>query len=140
MFCAYCCHPLCHSYAGYVALRGVAEFPKGLPAGLSKDTIRQMWGTGVRAGTYPVSDTQVYWFTCANAPAEEGQGEGEGGPELRSCTCRHCCLSFIKLVVCDRVSESHCKTGPFFRGLHVAVSGRRQCFVHTVYDSRGLQL
>ena len=38
-------------------LRGVATFSKGLP--LPMDTIRQVWGEGVRAGMYPISDTEV---------------------------------------------------------------------------------
>ena len=27
-----------------------------------------LWGAGVRAGLYPLSDTEVYWFTTANTP------------------------------------------------------------------------
>ncbi|KAK9815532.1 hypothetical protein WJX72_005250 [[Myrmecia] bisecta] len=52
------------SYAGYSAHRGIASFPDGLP--LPLHTVRQIWGTGVRAGMYPVSETEVYWFTVFN--------------------------------------------------------------------------
>jgi len=56
-------------YAGYVAYRGMATFPPGaLP--LPPDTVRQVWGAGVRAGMYPLNDSQLYWFTCLNAPAD----------------------------------------------------------------------
>ena len=40
--------------------------PEGLP--IPGDTVRQTWGTGVRAGMYPISDTELYWFTVFNAP------------------------------------------------------------------------
>jgi hypothetical protein len=55
-----------HRPQGYTAYRGVASFPPGgLP--LPRDTVRQVYGDGVRAGMYPLSDTQAYWFTCFNA-------------------------------------------------------------------------
>ncbi|KAG2485292.1 hypothetical protein HYH03_015967 [Edaphochlamys debaryana] len=57
------------NYAGYVALRGVAEFPSAAAAaglGLPTDTIRQIWGEGVRAGLYPVTPTSMYWYVCYN--------------------------------------------------------------------------
>lgn len=40
--------------------------PEGLP--IPGDTVRQSWGAGVRAGMYPISDTELYWFTVFNAP------------------------------------------------------------------------
>ena len=40
--------------------------PEGLP--IPGDTVRQTWGAGVRAGMYPISDTELYWFTVFNAP------------------------------------------------------------------------
>lgn len=40
--------------------------PQGLP--IPNDTVRQTWGRGVRAGMYPISDTELYWFTVFNAP------------------------------------------------------------------------
>ncbi len=40
--------------------------PEGLP--IPGDTVRQTWGQGVRAGMYPISDTELYWFTVFNAP------------------------------------------------------------------------
>ncbi|PNG99673.1 hypothetical protein TSOC_014542, partial [Tetrabaena socialis] len=63
-------------YSGYVACRGVAEFPEGSGSGfgsgsgpgLPPDTIRQIWGAGVRAGLYPVTPTTYYW--CLERAAE----------------------------------------------------------------------
>lgn len=46
--------------------RGVASIPPGF--NLPLDTIRQVWGQGVRAGLYPITPNQLYWFTCFNAP------------------------------------------------------------------------
>lgn len=89
-------------YAGYVALRGVAEFPSGLPAALTRDTIRQMWGAGVRAGTYPVSSTQVYWYACANAP-QEGPGASWARVQRASALVMDGtapALSLVAMVVC----------------------------------------
>ena len=40
--------------------------PDGLP--LPMNTVRQTWGAGVRCGMYPISDTELYWFTVFNAP------------------------------------------------------------------------
>lgn len=40
--------------------------PDGLP--IPGDTVRQTWGKGVRSGMYPISDTELYWFTVFNAP------------------------------------------------------------------------
>ena len=28
-----------------------------------------VWGNGVRAGMYPLSEHEAYWFTCFNADA-----------------------------------------------------------------------
>lgn len=39
--------------------------PEGLP--IPGDTVRQTWGAGLRAGMYPISDTELYWFTVFNA-------------------------------------------------------------------------
>ncbi len=49
-----------------VCCRGVATFNDGLP--MREGSVRMLWGAGVRAGLYPLSDTEVYWFTTANAP------------------------------------------------------------------------
>ncbi|GLI69501.1 hypothetical protein VaNZ11_014135, partial [Volvox africanus] len=66
-------------FSGYCAYRGVANFPDLDPDGVSGsgsgcgpgdlrcDTIRQIWGAGVRAGLYPLTRTSFYWFTCFNA-------------------------------------------------------------------------
>ncbi|DBA84691.1 TPA: hypothetical protein ACH3X1_005947 [Trebouxia sp. C0004] len=56
------------NYAGYTAYRGVAMMPNGLP--IPGDTVRQTWGKGVRSGMYPISDTELYWFTVFNAPED----------------------------------------------------------------------
>ncbi|KAL4450754.1 hypothetical protein ABPG77_001110 [Micractinium sp. CCAP 211/92] len=59
------------NYCGQSAIRGVARFPGGIPAELQAGCIRQVWGPGARAGTYPVSDTELYWFVVFWAPAEQ---------------------------------------------------------------------
>ena len=46
--------------------RGVAKFPDGVP--IPTDAIRQVWGRGARAGMYPVTPTECYWYTCFPAP------------------------------------------------------------------------
>ncbi|GFR45392.1 hypothetical protein Agub_g6772, partial [Astrephomene gubernaculifera] len=63
-------------YAGYVAFRGVADFPcpspsPGVPTPpnslpIPTDTVRQIWGRGVRAGMYPLTPSSCYWFVCYN--------------------------------------------------------------------------
>jgi hypothetical protein len=45
--------------------RGLAKFSGDLP--VAKDTIRQIYGAGVRAGMYPLTDSDLYWFICFNA-------------------------------------------------------------------------
>ncbi|KAL4433828.1 hypothetical protein ABPG75_000269 [Micractinium tetrahymenae] len=59
------------NYCGQGAIRGVARFPGGIPAELQAGCIRQVWGPGARAGTYPLSDTELYWFVVFWAPAEQ---------------------------------------------------------------------
>lgn len=89
-------------YAGYTAYRGVARLGggsngsngssgsssgsngsngsgSGLP--LPPDTVRQIYGSGVRAGMYPLSEDEVYWFTCFNA-AEDAPAPAT--PEARA--------------------------------------------------------
>lgn len=46
--------------------RGVACFPEGLP--FPENTIRLIWGEGVRAGLYALTPTEAYWYTCFNSP------------------------------------------------------------------------
>ncbi|KAF6258828.1 hypothetical protein COO60DRAFT_1638915 [Scenedesmus sp. NREL 46B-D3] len=53
------------NYAGYVGYRGLAKFSGELP--VAKGTIRQIYGAGVRAGMYPLTDRDLYWFICFNA-------------------------------------------------------------------------
>jgi hypothetical protein len=45
----------------------LAEYPVGSSLPLPSNTIRQMFGRGVRAGMYPITQQQVYWFICFNA-------------------------------------------------------------------------
>jgi 2-polyprenyl-6-methoxyphenol hydroxylase-like FAD-dependent oxidoreductase len=53
------------SYAGQVAVRGVARVAPGAAV------IRQVWGAGeARAGTYPISEGELYWFVTWNAGAD----------------------------------------------------------------------
>ena len=33
---------------------------------IPEDTCRQVWGSGVRAGMYPLNSREVYWFTVFN--------------------------------------------------------------------------
>ena len=33
------------------------------------NSVRMLWGKGVRAGLYPLSDTEAYWFTTKNCPS-----------------------------------------------------------------------
>jgi hypothetical protein len=47
-------------------LRGIATFKDGVPMPLN--TLRQMFGEGRRAGMYPISETECYWYTTFNAP------------------------------------------------------------------------
>lgn len=47
--------------------RGVAKFEAGVP--MRKNSMRMLWGKGVRAGIYPLSDSEAYWFTTKNCPA-----------------------------------------------------------------------
>ena len=47
-----------------VRCRGVATFDRGVP--MRMNSVRMLWGRGVRAGLYPLSDTEAYWFTTKN--------------------------------------------------------------------------
>mmetsp|Transcript_8187 Transcript_8187/g.16416 ORF Transcript_8187/g.16416 Transcript_8187/m.16416 type:complete len:460 (+) Transcript_8187:21-1400(+) len=47
------------NYVGQTAIRGVATYDT-LPC----DCIRQVLGSGVRAGVYPVSEKELYWYVC----------------------------------------------------------------------------
>lgn len=42
--------------------------------------VNQVWGAGVRLGTFRMSDTELYWFVTYNqpAPATPGRSGGEG--------------------------------------------------------------
>ncbi|CAI5983291.1 unnamed protein product [Closterium sp. NIES-65] len=78
------------NYAGYRAARGVAELDPAESADFAvaaggggdaeggdvggsvegRGRVGMVWGRGVRVGMYPLTPTQVYWFTCYNAPPE----------------------------------------------------------------------
>jgi len=60
------------SYAGQVAIRGVAQLnilQNKCPDIDFSQSIRQIWGAGPRAGVYPLSSSELYWFICFDAPA-----------------------------------------------------------------------
>ncbi|KAL4520459.1 hypothetical protein Ndes2526A_g05024 [Nannochloris sp. 'desiccata'] len=60
------------SYAGQVAIRGIAQLnilQKRCPDIDFSQSIRQIWGAGPRAGMYPLSSSELYWFVCFDAPA-----------------------------------------------------------------------
>ncbi|PRW58015.1 zeaxanthin chloroplastic-like [Chlorella sorokiniana] len=59
------------NHCGQTAIRGIARFAGGVPAELQAACIRQVWGPGARAGTYQISDTELYWFCCFDAPADQ---------------------------------------------------------------------
>lgn len=48
------------NFVGQIAIRGIAQFPAGVPC----NCIRQIWSIGPRAGMYPISSTELYWFVC----------------------------------------------------------------------------
>lgn len=61
---------------GQAAIRGIAKLD--VPADAM--CIRQLWSVGPRAGMYPLSDTELYWFACfdddpgaSSAPPRPGQ-------------------------------------------------------------------
>lgn len=45
--------------------RGVAVFEGGVP--MRMNSVRMLWGSGVRAGLYPLSALEAYWFTTYNS-------------------------------------------------------------------------
>ena len=49
--------------SGRSAVRGLSVYPDG--HGLKKE-LRQFLSEGLRAGTVPISDTDVYWFLVNN--------------------------------------------------------------------------
>ncbi|GAB4819893.1 hypothetical protein N2152v2_006939 [Parachlorella kessleri] len=53
-------------YVGQTAIRGIAVYPGGVPC----NSIRQIWGRGPRAGMYPISDTELYWFVVFDVRAD----------------------------------------------------------------------
>jgi hypothetical protein len=61
-----------------VGFRGLAEYPQGCSLPLPLNTIRQMFGKGVRAGMYPITEQQVYWYICFNAPEVSARQHADG--------------------------------------------------------------
>ena len=55
-------------YSGQTCWRGISEMkmPKEF-AGVG----RESWGAGMRIGTAPISDSEIYWFAVADAPEQE---------------------------------------------------------------------
>jgi hypothetical protein len=39
-------------------------FRDGVP--MRENSVKMLWGRGVRAGLYPLSPTEAYWFTTNN--------------------------------------------------------------------------
>jgi 2-polyprenyl-6-methoxyphenol hydroxylase-like FAD-dependent oxidoreductase len=67
------------NYAGQVAIRGVAKLQPGnsCSAAMLEPCVRQIWGQGVRAGSYPISDDELYFFVCFNRTAAQEEEEDE---------------------------------------------------------------
>jgi len=55
------------NYVGQIAIRGVASYSDGVPC----YSIRQIWGPSTRAGVYPVSNNEMYWYVCFD---DDGSG------------------------------------------------------------------
>lgn len=74
----------------FVGRRGLAEYPKGSSLPLPLNTIRQMFGKGVRAGMYPITEQQAYWYICFNASEVRLQQHADGRASLarRRLVCR----------------------------------------------------
>lgn len=53
-------------YAGYTCWRGVVE-----NASVTLTEAAEYWGKGSRFGVVPLTDDQVYWFGCVNAPQKD---------------------------------------------------------------------
>ena len=54
------------NYVGQIAIRGIAPIKEGD----SPESIRQVWSYGPRAGMYPLSSTELYWFVTFDAPGD----------------------------------------------------------------------
>ena len=67
------------NYSGYIAIRGVARLGRGQKLPLPPNTIRQLWGQGIRSGFYPLTENELYWFVTINT--REEAIEAGGGPE-----------------------------------------------------------
>lgn len=72
------------NYAGYQAIRGVAKLPQGAKTSpyftFERGVINQVWGAGVRLGTFRMSETNLYWFVTYNGP--QSGGESDDGAAL----------------------------------------------------------
>ena len=75
------------NYAGYQAIRGVAKLPKGSSTPpfytFEKGVVNQVWGAGVRLGTFRMSETSLYWFVTYNGPQNEAGRDDDGAALLQ---------------------------------------------------------
>lgn len=73
------------NYAGYQAIRGVATISKSgsLPPFFTfeRGVVNQVWGAGVRLGTFRMTETSLYWFVTYNDQQREA-GRDDDGAEL----------------------------------------------------------
>ena len=46
------------------------------------NSVRMLWGRGVRAGLYPLSDTEAYWFTTKNCSSVRSSAASAGPVEI----------------------------------------------------------
>ena len=75
------------NFAGYQAIRGVAKIPKGSSTPpfftFEKGVVNQVWGAGVRLGTFRMSETSLYWFVTYNGPQNEAGRDDDGAALLQ---------------------------------------------------------
>ncbi|MDF2669093.1 MAG: monooxygenase [Paenibacillus sp.] len=66
-------------YSGYTCWRSVVS---GTPAGYDDSVFTETWGSLGRFGIMPLSNNQIYWFACVNAPARDPRFAEFGVREL----------------------------------------------------------
>ncbi|MEW5319752.1 MAG: hypothetical protein WDW38_010884 [Sanguina aurantia] len=84
-----------NTYSGYIAYRGIAKVDPST-IGLPSDTVRQIWGNGVRAGMIPLDSSSVYWFATQNLPASMGAPGANPGLDMRPASVRANVLQCIR--------------------------------------------
>ena len=77
---------MCDLLSACMRRRGVAKFDGGVP--MRMNSVRMLWGKGVRAGIYPLSDSEAYWFTTKNCPVVSHSGLIHGLQAFRACQIR----------------------------------------------------